>query len=175
MRHFGNLTNLQISLLALLSYTHTFLYLNSRCLLSFSWVRVEWYTGATNSYRMGKEGQYDLRLADSALNVISPDTETEKDELCCDVQLNGESHPTKLLRYACTKTLQIISVGIGLHSAQMDKCAVRCISCMFRAVLEPKSTLGNIYGLDNWTTLGFLKAIAGELRRILLFFYFMLF
>ncbi|XP_019845780.2 probable E3 ubiquitin-protein ligase HERC2 [Bactrocera dorsalis] len=130
------------------------------------WVRVEWYTGATNSYRMGKEGQYDLRLADSALNIISPDTETEKDELCCDAQLNGESHPTKLLRYACTKTLQIISVGIGLHSAQMDKSAVRCISCMFRSVLDPKSTLGNIYGLDNWTTLGFLKAIAGESKSL---------
>ncbi|XP_054728194.1 probable E3 ubiquitin-protein ligase HERC2 [Anastrepha obliqua] len=130
------------------------------------WVRVEWYTGATNSYRMGKEGQYDLRLAESALNIISPDTETEKDELCCDTQLNGESHPTKLLRYACTKTLQIISVGIGLHSAQMDKNAVRCISSMFRSILDPKSTLGNIYGLDNWTTLGFLKAIAGESKSL---------
>lgn len=26
-------------------------------------MRVEWDTGATNSYRMGKEGKYDLRLA----------------------------------------------------------------------------------------------------------------
>lgn len=29
------------------------------------WVRVEWDTGTTNSYRMGKEGRYDLRLARS--------------------------------------------------------------------------------------------------------------
>uniref|UniRef100_W8AHF9 HECT-type E3 ubiquitin transferase n=1 Tax=Ceratitis capitata TaxID=7213 RepID=W8AHF9_CERCA len=129
------------------------------------WVRVEWYTGATNSYRMGKEGQYDLRLAESALNVISPDGENAKDELCSDA-LSGASHPTKLLRYACTKTLQIISIGIGLHSAQMDKNAVRCISSMFRSVLDPNSALGNIYGLDNWTTLGFLKAIAGESKSL---------
>lgn len=27
------------------------------------WVRVEWDTGATNSYRMGKEERYDLKLA----------------------------------------------------------------------------------------------------------------
>ncbi|XP_075155337.1 E3 ubiquitin-protein ligase HERC2 [Haematobia irritans] len=126
------------------------------------WVRVEWYTGATNSYRMGKEGQYDLRLADSALNIVSPDSETEKEEITCDTSLNGESHPTKLLRYACTKLLQILSVGIGLHSENMDKNAVRGISSMFRAILNPDSTLANICGLDNWTTLGFLKAIAGE-------------
>ncbi|XP_037823677.1 probable E3 ubiquitin-protein ligase HERC2 [Lucilia sericata] len=126
------------------------------------WVRVEWYTGATNSYRMGKENQYDLRLADSALNIVSPDSETEKDEIASDSSLNGESHPTKLLRYACTKLLQIVSVGIGLHSEKMDKNAVRGISSMFRAILNPDSTLANICGLDNWTTLGFLKAIAGE-------------
>ncbi|XP_065364219.1 probable E3 ubiquitin-protein ligase HERC2 [Calliphora vicina] len=126
------------------------------------WVRVEWYTGATNSYRMGKENQYDLRLADSALNIVSPDSETEKDEIATDSSLNGESHPTKLLRYACTKLLQIVSVGIGLHSEKMDKNAVRGISSMFRAILNPDSTLANICGLDNWTTLGFLKAIAGE-------------
>lgn len=34
------------------------------------WVRVEWdSSGATNSYRMGKEGQFDLRLADSSFKV----------------------------------------------------------------------------------------------------------
>ena len=28
------------------------------------WLRVQWDTGSTNSYRMGKEGKYDLKLAD---------------------------------------------------------------------------------------------------------------
>ncbi|XP_037935505.1 probable E3 ubiquitin-protein ligase HERC2 [Teleopsis dalmanni] len=130
------------------------------------WVRVEWYTGATNSYRMGKEGQYDLRLAESALNIISPDTETEKDELCCDSQLSCESHPTKLLRYGCTKFLQILSVGVGVHSEKMDKEAVRGISSMFRAILDPKSSTVNICGLDNWTTLGFLRAISGDSKLL---------
>ena len=27
------------------------------------WVRVQWDNGTTNSYRMGREGKYDLRLA----------------------------------------------------------------------------------------------------------------
>lgn len=122
---------------------------------------------------MGKENQYDLRLADSALNIVSPDSETEKDEIASDSSLNGESHPTKLLRYACTKLLQIVSVGIGLHSDKMDKNAVRGLSSMFRAILNPDSTLANICGLDNWTTLGFLKAIAGKSKydkKIVTFF-----
>ncbi|XP_055844671.1 probable E3 ubiquitin-protein ligase HERC2 isoform X2 [Episyrphus balteatus] len=127
------------------------------------WVRVEWYTGATNSYRMGKEGQYDLRLADNASNIVSPDTEnTEKDDLIGETQLSGESHPTKLLRYACTKMLQIISVGVGQHSEKIDKAAVQGVTSMFRAILNPKSGLGSICGLDSWTTLGFLRAIVGE-------------
>ena len=29
------------------------------------WIRVQWDTGSTNSYRMGKEGKYDLKLAES--------------------------------------------------------------------------------------------------------------
>ena len=28
------------------------------------WIRVQWDTGSTNSYRMGKEGKYDLKLAE---------------------------------------------------------------------------------------------------------------
>ena len=28
------------------------------------WIRVHWDTGSTNSYRMGKEGKYDLKLAE---------------------------------------------------------------------------------------------------------------
>lgn len=125
------------------------------------WVRVEWNTGATNSYRMGKEDQYDLRLADSALNINSPDALSEKVERIPETLLNGESHPTKLLRYACTKMLQTFSVGIALHSDKVDKYAVRSMSSMFRAILSPNSLLSNICGLDNWTTLGFLKSIAG--------------
>lgn len=40
------------------------------------WVRVEWDTGARNSYRMGKNGKYDLKLADN----IQFFDEEDKDE-----------------------------------------------------------------------------------------------
>lgn len=33
------------------------------------WVRVQWDTGSTNSYRMGREDKYDLKLADNNANL----------------------------------------------------------------------------------------------------------
>lgn len=42
------------------------------------WVRVEWANGTTNSYRMGKEGMYDLTLASPPSPVTS---ENDSDEL----------------------------------------------------------------------------------------------
>jgi E3 ubiquitin-protein ligase HERC2 len=41
------------------------------------WVRVQWDTGSTNSYRMGKEGKYDLKLAET---LNSPDNEEDEEE-----------------------------------------------------------------------------------------------
>ena len=41
------------------------------------WIRVQWDTGSTNSYRMGKEGKYDLKLAEAP---PAPDNDDEEDE-----------------------------------------------------------------------------------------------
>lgn len=41
------------------------------------WIRVQWDTGNTNSYRMGKEGKYDLKLAEPP---PVPDNEQEEEE-----------------------------------------------------------------------------------------------
>ena len=41
------------------------------------WVRVQWDTGSTNSYRMGKEGKYDLKLAGPPPVQESSDEEEE--------------------------------------------------------------------------------------------------
>ena len=53
------------------------------------WIRVQWDNGSTNSYRMGKEGKYDLKLADPP-----PMTETESDsesEAVSEDQIDGHS------------------------------------------------------------------------------------
>ncbi|KAG7252824.1 hypothetical protein CRUP_007697, partial [Coryphaenoides rupestris] len=43
------------------------------------WIRVQWDTSSTNSYRMGKEGKYDLKLAEPA-PAAQPSTAEEDDD-----------------------------------------------------------------------------------------------
>lgn len=45
------------------------------------WIRVQWDTGSTNSYRMGKEGKYDLKLAEPppVTQPTTEDSDTEDD------------------------------------------------------------------------------------------------
>ncbi|KAI8034196.1 hypothetical protein M5D96_013047 [Drosophila gunungcola] len=132
------------------------------------WVRVEWYTGATNSYRMGKEGQYDLQLADSALNVASP-TEPEREEVAgSEASPSSDSHPSKLLRHCAAKLLQILAVGSGLHGAQLDKHALRGMTSMFRAIVYPKPSMTGISHSLGWLNLGFIRAISGDCPRLCL-------
>jgi len=38
---------------------------------------VQWDSGSTNSYRMGKEGKYDLKLADVLEDVETEDKEED--------------------------------------------------------------------------------------------------
>ncbi|XP_039436955.1 probable E3 ubiquitin-protein ligase HERC2 isoform X1 [Culex pipiens pallens] len=124
------------------------------------WVRVEWDNGSTNSYRMGKEGQYDLRLADSALKALSPDKDSEKEDFI-DQHLYNESHPTKLLRNVCIKTLQMLFASVGMHAEKMQQNSLRSVASMFRAILTNRITYYN-FALEQWTTLGFLRAISSS-------------
>lgn len=45
------------------------------------WTRVQWDSGSTNSYRMGKEGKYDLKLAElpAATQPAADDSDTDED------------------------------------------------------------------------------------------------
>ncbi|CRL02239.1 CLUMA_CG015120, isoform A [Clunio marinus] len=124
------------------------------------WVRVEWDTGATNSYRMGKEGQYDLRLADSSFKTISPDKESDKnnEELFESKLQQNEIHPTKLLKNACIKLLQMISTSVGVHGDKMQHNAVRVFVTMFYSILTQRNNVSNM-GLDAWRTVAFLRGI----------------
>ncbi|CAB0032033.1 unnamed protein product [Trichogramma brassicae] len=64
------------------------------------WIRVKWDNGSTNSYRMGKEGKYDLKLAeppaplesDSDSDMASPsDTQSTAAALTANAAANGVS------------------------------------------------------------------------------------
>ncbi|KAF4026258.1 hypothetical protein G4228_018565 [Cervus hanglu yarkandensis] len=53
------------------------------------WIRVQWDTGSTNSYRMGKEGKYDLKLAEPPVSAppSAEDSDTE----------DGSASPSRLV------------------------------------------------------------------------------
>lgn len=124
------------------------------------WVRVEWDTGATNSYRMGKEGQYDLRLADSSFKTISPDKESDKENDLFESKLQqNEIHPTKLLKSACIKLLQMVSTSVGVHGDKMQSDAVRVFVTMFYSILTQKTNHSLNIGLDVWRSIAFLRGI----------------
>ena len=54
------------------------------------WIRVQWDTGSTNSYRMGKENKYDLRLAEplssTAVTTGSKDDDNTQASGMCTVR-----------------------------------------------------------------------------------------
>lgn len=108
---------------------------------------------------MGKEGQYDLRLADSASSIVKPETETEDESSFIEMNLNGNSHPTKLLKTASMKMMKMLSVNIGLYGDRIESTAIRNIASMFRSLLQSRGGIASL-GLDHWATLGFLRAIA---------------
>lgn len=125
------------------------------------WVRVEWIlSGATNSYRMGKEGQFDLRLADSSFKTISPDKESEKENELFETKLQqNEVHPTKLLKTACIKLLQMVSTLVGVHTDDTQDDAVRVFVSMFYSMLTQRNSSSLNIGLDAWRSIAFLRGI----------------
>lgn len=44
------------------------------------WIRVQWDTSSTNSYRMGKEGKYDLKLAEPPPAAQPPAEESDTED-----------------------------------------------------------------------------------------------
>lgn len=108
---------------------------------------------------MGKESQYDLRLADSELKQLSPDRESDHEEFVNDFNSHlNESYPTRLLKSACVKLLEIISISSGIHADKMQNSAVKGLASMFRSILSSKS--GSVIGLEPWTTFGFIRSIS---------------
>ncbi|KAL0895990.1 hypothetical protein ABMA27_011981 [Loxostege sticticalis] len=72
------------------------------------WVRVAWDAGGTNSYRMGKEGKYDLKLA------RSPSPPPSVDETVHGIMENNvEWWPVSEVRSACTCAVRALCAGAG--------------------------------------------------------------
>lgn len=108
---------------------------------------------------MGKDNQYDLRLADY-VPPITPETDTEEDFSLMDLQLTGNSHPTKLLKNAGITTLKIISIAVSQFNDRIEKSVIANISSMFRTLLSSVDIGYLSFGMEHWNTIGFLRAIS---------------
>lgn len=123
------------------------------------WIRVQWDTGSTNSYRMGKEGKYDLKLAECTPNVENEEEEEEEEEngeplspillfpSCIAVKpfsfsvvtsnkVEDNPHPTQLLHRATIHLLKTLSISMGLHGDNAQKEAVDSMCGLLRTIVD---------------------------------------
>ena len=149
------------------------------------WIRVQWDNGSTNSYRMGKEGKYDLKLADPPpLTETDSDSETESQSDETTEISNSESlTPSKLIRSAVIQNLKFISILFGLEAQYVPKEAACNFSSFVKNVIErgqnysaskntmdesvtyfisDEQTMLAIDQCKSWASLGFIRAIAAS-------------
>ncbi|XP_048589232.1 E3 ubiquitin-protein ligase HERC2 isoform X2 [Nematostella vectensis] len=134
------------------------------------WARVQWETGSTNSYRMGKEGKYDLKLArpppipessDEEEEDMKDDSKTEKTEI-------QASHPTALIRRSCICLMRALALTCGLHADSIQTSQVRTVSTLLHKLVSAgtKCTAGERYEAvlyqqyRDWAKLGFVRSVA---------------
>ncbi|KAJ2946601.1 hypothetical protein O0L34_g12657 [Tuta absoluta] len=94
------------------------------------WVRVAWDAGGTNSYRMGKEGKYDLKLARSPSPPPSVDETVHGT-----VDSNIEWWPVSEVRAACTGAIRALCAGAGSPYTATGPVARRNVAALQRRLL----------------------------------------
>ncbi|KAK0097381.1 hypothetical protein PV326_002182 [Microctonus aethiopoides] len=135
------------------------------------WIRVQWNNGTTNSYRMGKEGKYDLKLAEPPL---PPDCDSDSDS---SMEVNKsnkqittrENHPTTYLKSASTNVLKILLLSCGVNTDGIQKSAITILASILRGIISAgnKSDSNIVTQLarehhESWATLGLIKTIANS-------------
>ncbi|XP_071496413.1 E3 ubiquitin-protein ligase HERC2-like [Diadema antillarum] len=138
------------------------------------WIRVQWDTGSTNSYRMGKEGKYDLKLAGPP-----PMVELTEDEKDCIIdpaeskRLVECTLPTDLIRHCCICLLRLLSLSCGVHADNVQRDATRMLCGQLHSLVSVGTTaatptngeqpLASILAhqqYQEWSSLGFIRSIA---------------
>ncbi|GAB6021505.1 E3 ubiquitin-protein ligase herc2 [Chamberlinius hualienensis] len=149
------------------------------------WIRVQWDNGSTNSYRMGKEGKYDLRLCEPP-----PPPESENDSDSVDDDRTKDSHlitsksaygeprdVTTALRQICYHVLRCMALCTGIHAVNIQGNALCKISNLLRSIVqqgyqsysrqngveEVGANMRNAIAEEQhseWATLGFIRSIA---------------
>lgn len=117
---------------------------------SDGWIRVKWDNGTTNSYRMGKEGKFDLKFAEPPSPVDS-DSDTEVD--CVALNKSLELTPGKALNQVVTSFLLSLTLSTGIEADHAPPAATRAISGLIRHAFQA----GPIH--TDWVNLGLARAV----------------
>ncbi|KAG8176599.1 hypothetical protein JTE90_026848 [Oedothorax gibbosus] len=133
------------------------------------WIRVQWDTGSTNSYRMGKEGKYDLKLADP-LPYPQQDSLSDSEEDDSILDIPQACQPVILLHNSCLLLLKNLSIYMGLYADQVPNPAVNSLSGLLRSILcsvymnaqvqKSSSDWLAIEQHKEWASLSFIRATA---------------
>ncbi|UYV60264.1 HERC2 [Cordylochernes scorpioides] len=131
------------------------------------WIRVQWESGCINSYRMGKEGKYDLKLADPP--PLSPNTTSSSDSSDLDdaqvetPELYLSEDPYVLLRQSTLLGLQGLSICVGVNADQAQPEAVHTLAALFKSILDPNKSVGLAHEQQvTWASLGFIRGVAAS-------------
>lgn len=132
------------------------------------WIRVQWDTGSTNSYRMGKEGKYDLKLAEPP--EMPDNDEDENDDIETEKTRPENKHPTSLIRRSTVSLLRTLCICCAINADSMQKQAVGTLCGLVQKVIDagcnqgPNSNGNNVHVAFEqhftWCTLGFIRSIA---------------
>ncbi|KAF7995498.1 hypothetical protein HCN44_006605 [Aphidius gifuensis] len=135
------------------------------------WIRVQWDNCTTNSYRMGKEGKYDLKLADTPTPPENDsDIETPINSSKINQQFSCDVHPTTYLKNASTNLLKILLLSCNTNAGGIQKSAVTILTSTIRGIISTscrnndssiQTQLAKEYH-ETWATLGLLKTISNS-------------
>ncbi|EDV24531.1 uncharacterized protein TRIADDRAFT_56425 [Trichoplax adhaerens] len=132
------------------------------------WIRAQWDNGNTNSYRMGKESKYDLKLAQSSIggNITDEEEEEAHSRDSGDLRKKHSDSVKDLIHRSCLNLLRIISISTGIFADVIPYRSVRMVCSLIGSIVE------NNFHFDcglfdqqktsaqSWASLGFIRSIA---------------
>ncbi|XP_076028585.1 E3 ubiquitin-protein ligase HERC2 isoform X2 [Oratosquilla oratoria] len=131
------------------------------------WIRVQWDNGSTNSYRMGKEGKYDLKLAETPTPPApESDSNTEEDEVTESTPVR--KHPVQILYESCLLVLRATSLSTGLTAHKMTMASVRSVASLLRSIVQAgiSGSADSDFLLEDqyhtWCTLGLVRSVCNS-------------
>ncbi|XP_052077229.1 E3 ubiquitin-protein ligase HERC2-like isoform X2 [Mytilus californianus] len=129
------------------------------------WIRIQWDTGSTNSYRMGKEGKYDLKLAEPP--EMPDNDEEDDDDLETEKSRPLSRHPTSQIRRSTVNLLRTLCICCAMNAECMQRSAVGTLCGLLQRVIDAGCNQGpnsNVHVAFEqhftWCTLGFIRSIA---------------